>query len=506
MSLDPPAGAGAPASPDAAPPDGASFAGRLDGVHPDHLLGWAFDPARPTERVVVRVLHRRRVLGRAVAREERPDVQAALGHPDGRVGFRLPLAPADALALMNDPEGLSILLGHRNAGRPAHPLPLGPAWPWRAVRQHLLRNFLGPAWDARPVEVALACVLQDTDAEAVREFLAWHLAVGAQLIRLYDAGGNDGLEAAVAPWRAARLVEVLPCPGADPARRAQREALAGMHAIATLRDRAAWIGLLGSGEFLLPAAGGPPSLPALLGALPEGADLVTLGPPPLGRAGERSAATHGRALLRPEAAGIVSATGLPVMRDGAVALAAGASGARRVLDPAEAAEAAAPALGLLRRPAEGGMAAAPEATRFLPAMRAMLRLAGRFGAVPAGSGAALPPPPSVRLRLALAGAPDQGRMMVAGAAVDLARPDRPLPVTVHDAFGRPLGRLQADGADAALADAGIGAGRNGFRLGLRTRGPTLALSRLYLAIGAGGAGVWREAWPVAACTDLEEAG
>ena len=51
-------------------------------------------------------------VGRGVARNPRLDIKAGLGHPDGRVGFRVEVSEADWDAILRHPEGLSVVLLH----------------------------------------------------------------------------------------------------------------------------------------------------------------------------------------------------------------------------------------------------------------------------------------------------------------------------------------------------------------------------------------------------------
>jgi glycosyl transferase family 92 len=543
------------------------FAGHLDAINAGALAGWAFDPTDPLARLKVRVFHGRRVVGRGVARNPRLDIKAGLGHPDGRVGFRVEVSEADWDAILRHPEGLSVVLLHPAAAAAGagaaiagaeRPLPVGPALAELRARQALWQDFLGEAWTPRPVEVAIACILRD-EAAHLPEWLVWHVALGVQLIRLYDNGSTDGLAEAVAPYVAAGLVEVVPWPALrlEPEARAQHwpeQNLAYMHALATLRDRADWLALIDVDEFVMLGPGEAGSLPAFLRTLPPEADLVTLywrrfgsgghqrRPPGLAveafqlRAEDRPGpeALH-KPLLRPSRAGFVVNAHAPVMRDGASGVPEGTG--PRLRSPAALGPAAQfgriwlnhyhtrsreefeakvargwPAVDAARkagRPeawfAENDHAAVADAgaLRFAPATRAMLARAGRFGAAPPGVGAPPPPPPTLRARIAVVARPEEGRLLVTGAAVDLARPDRRLEIAVHDAFGAQIGRIAAGAADRGLLGAGLGDGRHGFRVTLRVGRPTLALSRLHFRIG-GAFGLWREAWPVAACADLAD--
>ncbi len=73
-----------PASPD--------IRGFIDGLTGNQIDGWAFEPAHPTERVVVELRLDGRAVATAVADRHRPDlVRAGIG--DAFHGFRFPLKP-----------------------------------------------------------------------------------------------------------------------------------------------------------------------------------------------------------------------------------------------------------------------------------------------------------------------------------------------------------------------------------------------------------------------------
>lgn len=72
---------------------GGGIRGFVDGLSGAQIDGWAFEPAHPTERVVVELRLGREVLATTVADRHRADlVRAGIG--DAFHGFRFPLKPA----------------------------------------------------------------------------------------------------------------------------------------------------------------------------------------------------------------------------------------------------------------------------------------------------------------------------------------------------------------------------------------------------------------------------
>lgn len=114
------------------PRAGQAVRGYVDSVTTGAIDGWAFEPANPTERVVVELRLDGRTLATTVADRHRPDlVRAGIG--DAFHGFRFTLKPgwaerrADLSAVARSMEGAEVPLAlfQRGAAPPA-PTPVAP--------------------------------------------------------------------------------------------------------------------------------------------------------------------------------------------------------------------------------------------------------------------------------------------------------------------------------------------------------------------------------------------
>lgn len=80
------------AAPVSAPPRTAEIQGLVDGALKARLYGWAWNAARPDERVTVELRLGEQTVARALADRDRPDLAKA-GVGDGRHAFELVLTP-----------------------------------------------------------------------------------------------------------------------------------------------------------------------------------------------------------------------------------------------------------------------------------------------------------------------------------------------------------------------------------------------------------------------------
>jgi hypothetical protein len=108
--------------------------GSYDGVRLGRVHGWAFDPAHPTERIVVEAVSLSGARVPAVADRYRADVHKS-GWGDGYSGFAIPV---DRLG---DAEGLRIFCCHPSAELPGPATGPKAGRPLRAQRQSYMLHL-----------------------------------------------------------------------------------------------------------------------------------------------------------------------------------------------------------------------------------------------------------------------------------------------------------------------------------------------------------------------------
>jgi len=108
-------------------------------------------------------------------------------------------------------------------------------------------------------DVTIAAVVRN-EAPYMREWVAFHLAVGADRLLIYDNGSTDGLAAVLADFVALGVVEIIPWPHFIDRTDFQKTGMA--HAIVYTRRTTRWLALIDADEFLFSPTGRP--LPDIL--------------------------------------------------------------------------------------------------------------------------------------------------------------------------------------------------------------------------------------------------
>jgi hypothetical protein len=182
-------------------PSGVALRGLVDNFAEGRLHGWAWNPARPGERLRIVLRRGRDAVTETLADGERPDLAAA-GIGDGRHAFTLALPPGAAgrlgeLALFacaaDGSEAPLPIRGARPAARP----PAGESTTGNA--ELLARIDVLEAW-CRRLDARLAVAPAAPPERMTRHLDAWQVVLGGLL-------GAVGAAALAITWfGAARLV------------------------------------------------------------------------------------------------------------------------------------------------------------------------------------------------------------------------------------------------------------------------------------------------------------
>lgn len=145
---------------------GPDIRGFVDGLTGNQVDGWAFEPAHPTERVVVELRLEGETVATSVADRHRTDlVRAGVG--DAFHGFRFPLKPAwaerrsDLLVVARGVEGGETPLPLFRRGAPAEQRPAAPSPQIVKAIEQLVAG-------QRALEARLQDVAQQVATEAAR--------------------------------------------------------------------------------------------------------------------------------------------------------------------------------------------------------------------------------------------------------------------------------------------------------------------------------------------------
>ena len=236
------------------------------------VSGWAFDPERPTARMVVEVMVGNLCVSRQEASIFRQHLADA-GLGDGKVAFAMRLSEQE-WALLTEKRGtIAVIARHPDNGT-AFTLPLAPKAQSFLKRPVFRTGFLT---DATPnVQLAAICIIKN-EAHYVEEWIAYHLARGVQYFVFYDNGSSDDLGRTLWPYVQRGIARIIPWPNFvhDPDVRARawhEQNAAYAHALRILSGVAAWIIVLDIDEFI--ATADDRSVPTILDPL-SGHDVLT---------------------------------------------------------------------------------------------------------------------------------------------------------------------------------------------------------------------------------------
>lgn len=218
--------------------DGSLILGNFDCIAGRDVCGWAWDPAKPRESILVSVLLDGMLVCQGLANHHRPDLHAA-GIGQGDHAFYLPLPEP----LTDGRSGtLTVTVGD---GQPLGGTPVLVTLPSNRFQP------VPPPPSPPPLTLAICAIVKD-EGPYLLEWIAHHRLVGVQHFVLFDNGSTDGTTALLSGLARAGIVDHVPWPDI-PNVAAQRPAyIAGL---ARLADRCRWVAFIDADEFLNPICG-----------------------------------------------------------------------------------------------------------------------------------------------------------------------------------------------------------------------------------------------------------
>lgn len=212
--------------------------GHFDRLCGRAVVGWAWDPARPSAILGVRVLVDGAVVAEGQAGLYRPDLEDA-GIADGARSFSIPLPDA----VMDGAVHHLTVLADGHAGLAGSPVDL--------VLPNLCFRALPPD-PASYGETLAICAIAKNEARYLCEWVAYHRVVGVERFLIFDNESSDSSAAILDRLAGFGFLDRVPWPSSTTAPPQLSAYDAGL---ARLRDRCRWIAFIDLDEFLLPLDG-----------------------------------------------------------------------------------------------------------------------------------------------------------------------------------------------------------------------------------------------------------